>query len=74
MAMAMGRSFRVYHNPAHVGPGNPYSLVLEQKGRGQEDLLLIENYSVTVIGTIRTFFLLVPLLTLFIPQTRMSSS
>ena len=50
MAMAMGRSFRVYHNPNHVGPGSPYSLVLEQKGRGHNELLLVENYAVTVIG------------------------
>ena len=28
--MAMGRSFRVFHNLAQVGQGNPYSLVLEQ--------------------------------------------
>ena len=47
--MAMGRSFRVFHNLGQVGQGSPYSLVLDQKGRGLEEMLLIENYAMTTI-------------------------
>ena len=28
--MAMGKSFRVFHNLGQVGQGSPYSLVLDQ--------------------------------------------
>ena len=51
--MAMGRSFRVFHNLGQVGQaGSPYSLVLDQKGRGLEEMLLVENYAVTTIGEV----------------------
>lgn len=42
--MAMGRGFRVYHNLQNVTPTQPYSLVLEQ--RGKNEVLLLENYAV----------------------------
>ena len=49
----MGRSFRVFHNLGQMGPaGSPYSLVLDQKGRGLEEMLLVENYAVTTIGEV----------------------
>ena len=89
--MAMGKSFRVFHNLGQVGQGSPYSLVLDQvrnslaslekhvndtypkekadlnevlttklmilqKGRGLEEMLLIENYAMTTIGEVSMSF------------------
>ncbi len=52
--MAMGRNFRVFHNaplPGQPPPAapRPYSLVLEQRGREQE-VVLVENYAITTLG------------------------
>ena len=47
--MAMGRNLRVYHNLPNVGPNQSYSLLLENKARGEE-YLLIENYAIVSLG------------------------
>jgi hypothetical protein len=46
--MAMGRNFRVYHNLGHTGPGQPYSLIMEQKARGE--MLIVENYAISSLS------------------------
>ena len=54
--MAMGRNLRVYHNVLSAAQGGggapsaprPYSLVLEQRGKGE--ILLVENYAIVALG------------------------
>ena len=48
--MAMGRNFRVYHNLGHTGPGQPYSLIMEQKARGER--LIVEDFAISNLGTL----------------------
>lgn len=48
----MGRNVRVFHNlvggPNATVIPNPYSLIVEQRGKG--DILLVENYAIVSLG------------------------
>ena len=53
----MGRNLRLYHNLPNVGPQQPYSLILDNKGQGEEEYLLIENYAIASIGENNVFII-----------------
>lgn len=46
--MAMGRNLRVFHNLPNCGPTQPYSLIVEQRGR--DEILLVENYAIVPLS------------------------
>ena len=56
--MAMGRNLRILHNMTMAGSpaASPYSLVMEQRGKSDE-VLLVENYAINTLGETDFVFL-----------------